>query len=137
TELIKRINEQKSCADVFGGREKALKALDQLKFNPGLLDNGGIMEINGNNVTVDPNRFTQSGQTLPLSLNIQRSTVQGYPSTRYDVMVLKLSGKEFAAFAMGHELGHKRKIYGEYEKDESSAFSSLAAGANNEKIRAA
>jgi hypothetical protein len=137
TELISRINEQKACADVFGGREKALKALNQLKFKPGSLDNGGIMEIKGNNVTVDTSRFTESGQTLALALNISKSTVQGHPSTRYDLMSLKLSGKEFAAFAIGHELGHKRKIYGEYNNDGSSAFSNLEAGANNEKIRAA
>ena len=31
-ELVKRINERKSCADVFGGRDKALKALKDLKF---------------------------------------------------------------------------------------------------------
>jgi hypothetical protein len=137
TELISRINEQKACADVFGGREKALKALNQPKLKPGSLDNGGIMEIKGNNVTVYTSRFTESGQTLALALNISKSTVQGHPSTRYDLMSLKLSGKEFAAFAIGHELGHKRKIYGEYNNDGSSAFSNLEAGANNEKIRAA
>jgi hypothetical protein len=52
-------------------------------------------------------------------------------------MQLVLSGKEFAAFAVAHELGHKRKIYGEYDKDGASVLSNLESGANNEKIRAA
>jgi hypothetical protein len=134
-ELRKRINERESCAKVFGGKKKALKALDQLNFSFGTLERG-IMEINGNNVTVDQERF-HDGQQLPLALNIQKSTVQGHPSTRYDPMALILTGKEFAAFAVGHELGHKRKIYGEYDNDGSSAFSNLEGGANNEKIRAA
>jgi YD repeat-containing protein len=136
-ELISRINERKTCADVFGGKEKALKALSQLKFKPGSLQREGIMAIRDNNVTVDTTRFVESGQTLALALNISKSTVQGYPSTSYDLMTLNLSGKEFAAFVIGHELGHKRKIYGEYDIDGSSVFSNLAAGANNEKIRAA
>ncbi len=52
-------------------------------------------------------------------------------------MQLVLTGKEFAAFAVAHELGHKRKIYGEYDKDGNSVFAQLESGANNEKIRAA
>ncbi len=135
-ELRKRINERESCAKIFGGKKKALKALDQLNFSFGALVRG-IMEIKGNNVTVDQNQFNDAGQPLPLALNIRKSTVQGYPSTRYDPMELILTGKEFAAFAVGHELGHKRKIYGEYNNDGSSGVSNLEGGANNEKIRAA
>ena len=135
-ELKKRISERKPCADVFGGKDKALKALSQLKFSPGTLETG-IMQINGNNVTVDQNPFNKSGRTLPLALNIRTSAVPGGTSTKYDLMALHLTGKEFAAFAVGHELGHKRKVYGEYDNDGESPFSNLAEGANNEKIRAA
>jgi YD repeat-containing protein len=134
-ELEKRIKERKRCAEAFGGQEKALKALNQLRFSPGSLDNDRIMEIEGNKVTVDPNRFNEGGQPLPLALNIKKSNVQGHPSTTYTLMHLVLTGKEFAAFAVAHELGHKRKIYGEYDKDGSSAISRLESGANNEKIR--
>jgi hypothetical protein len=48
-------------------------------------------------------------------------------------MKLVLTGSDFAAFAVAHKLGHKRKIYGEYDNDGSSAISNLESGANNEK----
>lgn len=95
------------------------------------------MRIKDNEVTVDRNRFSENGAQLPLALHIEKLTVQGYPSTRFELMALTLTGKEFAAFAIGHEVGHKRKIYGEYDVDGSSTVSNLEAGANNEKIRAA
>ncbi|HEY2962507.1 MAG TPA: hypothetical protein VGJ37_08845, partial [Pyrinomonadaceae bacterium] len=136
-ELKKRINDRKSCADVFGGKEKALKALDALKFKPGVLPDPWLMEIKGNNVTVDINRFTENGQPLPIALNIREFIDQGHPTIRYERYKLSLQGKDFAAFAVAHELGHKRKIYGKYDNDGSSAFSTLESGANNEKIRAA
>jgi hypothetical protein len=95
------------------------------------------MEINGNKVIVDTNKFNENGQSLPLALGIEKVTTQGHPTTRYELMQLVLTGKEFAAFAVAHELGHKRKIYGEYDKDGQSVLSNLESGANNEKIRLA
>jgi hypothetical protein len=68
------------------------------------------MQIDGNNVIVDRNKFNENGQPLPVALNIEKTTTQGHATIRYDLMQLVLSGKEFAAFAVAHELGHKRKF---------------------------
>jgi hypothetical protein len=133
TEFEKRL-DNKSCGDLFGGKEKALKALKGLKFSPGIIDSG-IMEIHGNNVTVDTNRFNDSPQDLLLAWNISKMTIDGHPATGYLPVAMKISGADFAAFALAHEVGHKRKIYGEYDDDNS--FDGLAQGANNEKVRAA
>jgi RHS repeat-associated protein len=134
-EAKKRLQND-NCANLFGGEEKALKKLDELKFKFGSLDNGGIAEINGKNVTLDSNSFGPQGATLAFATNLRESTVQGNPSTSFTSRTLKITGATFGAFVLLHELGHRNKIYGKYDKDGGSQYSNLPAGVNNEMIRA-
>jgi hypothetical protein len=89
----------------------------------------GIRLINGDAIKA-------KGDMLPIALNIKKSGTKYVKQTSYDFAVLTLKGTVFAAFAIAHELGHKRKIYGDYD-DDGGPLSILESGANNEKIRAA
>ena len=136
-EAKRRLQENPECAELFGGQEKALKKLNELKFKFGSLDNEGIAGIKGKNVTLDSGRFSARGATLGFATNIRQSTVQGHPSTSFTFKTLTVTGSTFGAFAVLHELGHRSKIYGQYDKDGGSQYTNLPAGANNEKVRAA
>jgi hypothetical protein len=135
-EAKRRLQENPDCAKLFGGESKALKKLDELKFKFGSLDKGGIAEINGRNVTLDSSRFGAQGATMAFATNITQSTLQSYPSTSFTLQTLTITGSTFGAFALLHELGHRSKIYGQYDRDGGSQFDNLRTGANNERIRA-
>jgi hypothetical protein len=136
-ETKKRIRENRECAELFGGEKKALSELDKLQFEFGTLDNDGIAEIKGKKVTLDNNRFSSAGSIVGFATNIRESTVEGRQSTSFTLKTLAITGSTFGAFVLLHELGHKTKIYGKYEKDGSPQYINLPAAANNEKIRAA
>ena len=136
-EAKRRLQENADCAKLFGGEKNALKKLEELKFKFGSLDNEGIADLKGKNVTLDSGRFAARGSNLPFATDIRESTVQGHPSTSFTLKRLTVTGSTFGAFVLLHELGHRSKIYGKYDKDGGSQFNNLRSGANNEKIRAA
>lgn len=136
-EAKKRLEENADCAKLFGGIKNALKKLSEMKFIFGSLDRGGIAEIKGKNVTLDSGRFSSQGVKLGFATNITESVGQVHPSTSYTLRTLTVTGSTFGAFVLLHELGHRIKIYGKYDKDGGSEYNNLPTGANNEKIRTA
>jgi hypothetical protein len=133
-EATRLLQENADCANLFGGQQKAMKKLRELKFISGTVNKGDIAKIDGNKVTVDSGRFSEAGATLGFASNIRESTsVGGYPRTTFTPGTAKITGTTFGAFVVLHELGHRAKIFGKYDQD---AGNELARSANNEVIRA-
>lgn len=130
-ELEKRIKENDPCAEFFGGKDKALKALEKLKPQMGNLPSPAIAAVNGSKVTLDSTRFTGSGTPVTV---MRFEKVEG-AATHYASRNLSLSGAVFGAFAIGHELGHKTKSYD--KQNDKDGFDPTKVGLNNEKLRAA
>jgi len=129
-ELKKRIEGQDACAKFFGGKDNALKVLAKLKPQVGNLPGSAIAAINGNKVTLDSTRFSNSGPPLQ---TFRLKAVEGAAAT-YASKIYYLSGAMFSAFVIGHELGHKMKSYAkENDKDNGDPFK---VGLNNEQLRA-
>jgi hypothetical protein len=134
-EATRLLQENADCANLFGGQQKAMKKLRELKFTFGTVDKNSIAKIDGKNVTLDSQRFGAAGATFDFATNISESTsVQGYPRTTVTFRTANITGSTFGAFVILHELGHRANIYGKYNKDGSNI---LATAANNEMIRAA
>jgi hypothetical protein len=130
-ELKKRIEQIDACAQFFGGREKALKALGQIKAQMGNLPDPAIAAIKGNNVTLDSTRFVETGDSLKVA---RFDRIEG-AATIYATRILDLSGVIFAAFTFGHEFGHKRKSYD--KQNDNDGGDDLKVSLNSEKLRAA
>ena len=135
-EAKKRISEDPNCAKLFGGEKNALKKLKELKFRFSSLNNRGIAEIKGKNVTLDSERFNGEGAMLTFATNITKTTTQGFPTISFNRNTLHIKGSSFGAFVLLHELGHRTNIFGEFDKDGGSQIDELSTGANNEKVRA-
>jgi hypothetical protein len=101
---------------------------DQLKFKFGSVDNQGIAEIKGKYVTLDSGRFSAQAAPLAFVTNVRQSTVQRHPSTTFTLKMLTITDSTFGAFVLLHELGHRSKIYGQYDKDGGSQYNNLPTG---------
>lgn len=88
-ELKNRIEQKEPCAQFFGGRDKALKALDQMKAQMGTLPDPIIARIKGNDVTLDSTRFVEAGTTLKVA---RFDRIEG-AAKHYSTRLLDLSGK--------------------------------------------
>jgi len=124
------------CAQAFGGLKKALKALNQTTFNfdPNLNANG---RTKGSTVTLNssPNQaFMQpAGSTYSWDLatvSPYRNLPGGGQTRSVSWSSLPLRDVTSAAFLLAHELGHRRKIYGDNDDDGSAIDGAI----NNMKI---
>lgn len=131
-ELRNRIEEREQCAELFGGKKKALKALDNLKPKFIDLPSPAIAVISGNTVKLDPTRFTSAG--IPLKVAKFTGLLDGHHEV-YSTRLLNLTGAKFAAFVVGHEFGHKMKSY--HKKNDKDGFDDTKVALNNEQLRSA
>ena len=146
-------NGHNPCADLFGGYKKAVKALNATKFSfmnlgaplttdvPGefvhaatkgenvyINSQGGFMAVNGK----VPTQFSMLADTDRPNERafVTRAAVPGgFVEFRNDV--------KFASFMLFHELGHRRGIYGNDDKDaisDKNGTSLDKTERNNKKI---
>ena len=95
------------------------------------LPSPAIATIKGNTVKLDLTRFTSAG--IPLKVATFAGLQGGHEV--YSTRLLYLTGAEFAAFALGHEFGHKMKSYD--KKNDKDGFDDTKVALNNEKLRSA
>jgi RHS repeat-associated protein len=125
-ELIKRLNERQACRDLFGGLEKAVKALNDTNFQfqdlggpyfygkgtpyPTIFFKGIDGATKGKNIIINSRgRFMAQDGTIPY--------VNEPNDKMYDVNLFGLEDVESAAFILLHELGHRRGIFGKDDND--------------------
>jgi hypothetical protein len=137
-ELRKRIesnNGKNPCAEVFGGRKKALNALDQtnFKFDPNLADlaktvgSTTIINSSPDQAFMRPIGSTYSFDLVTASPLREEGGHQVRDTSWYS---LRLKDVTAAAFLLAHELGHRRSIYGDNEDDGAHSDNAI----NNMKI---
>ena len=155
-DMLKRLgaNDGKNpCADLFGGYDKAIKALNDSKFsfvNPGAPLNANVTGrffhavTNGKDVYINSQGgFVAVNGQVPTQLSQLPNTDR--PNERYfvtraqvpDGIVEFRNDVRFASFIILHELGHRRAIFGKDNKDhidDKNGTSLEKSARNNKKI---
>ncbi len=140
TEFLNRLKNP-TCASIFGGEKKALKRFKKFSIDFAKLDAETNMQIKKNKITINTDgAFFTSPDNLP---NVVITYDRMEPYTVSDGFGGEIKGVarptkmfrfgiiEAGAFGLFHELGHKSKIYGKYNKDGNDP---IANGINSSKI---
>lgn len=155
-DLLNRLganNGKNPCADLFGGYDKAIKALNDSKFSfmdlgaPLSADVGGEFvhaATKGKNVYINSQGgFMAFNGQVPTQLSMLANTDR--PNERAFVTRAAVPGGfvefrndvKFASFVLLHELGHRRRIYKNDDKDsidDKNGTSLDKTGRNNKKV---
>jgi RHS repeat-associated protein len=107
-DLRRRIEAKKGknpCADLFGGKKKAEKLLDDFKPTFATTASGAPVETDSKTkkTTIDPDGlFMDTSGSVPIQT--------GFGQTFSDPIGIRLNNIEAAAFMVAHELGHKSGV---------------------------